>query len=465
MTTNAPSSAVKPTGRRRELLEALLRQQGIAAADPDGIPRLRHEGPAPLSFAQQRLWFLHQIDPDLRAYNVAAAIVLEGAVEAGALDLALRDLILRHEALRTTFPYAGGTPVQSVAPPPQSPLGTVDLQGVAGGETEAWRIAQAEAERPFDLTAGPLLRAVLLRAGDRSILVLVLHHIVCDGWSRGILLGELAELYTERAGGPPAGLRELPVQYRDFAVWQRGLDFAEQLAYWRQRLGGAPVLPLPLDRPRPHARSYRGALLPLRLPAAVAAPLRDLGRDTGTTLFMALMAAFQIVLSRWSGETDLVVGSPAAGRDRAEIAPLIGFFVNLVGLRSDLAGDPAFPELLQQVRRHTLEAYAHQDLPFERLVEELQPERDLGRHPLFQTMLAFQGEPGPELRLPGVRAEVRELHTRTSKYDLLLTLADRQGALEGYLEYDADVFDAATVARLGGHYLNVLRGVAEGAGR
>ncbi|HJX26959.1 MAG TPA: condensation domain-containing protein, partial [Thermoanaerobaculia bacterium] len=362
---------------------------------PPVVRRPRPGGVAPLSFAQQRLWFLHQLDPESPAYNVPGALRLAGPLLPEALERALGEIVRRHEALRTVIGETGGEPVQRILPPAPFMLPCIDLAGSLDPEAEADRLGLAEARHRFDLAAGPLLRALLLRmAEEEHLLVVVMHHAISDGWSLGVMTGELAALYASFAAGMPSPLPELPVQYADFAEWQRrtlsGQRLERQLAWWRELLADPPVLDLPADHRRPPVLSGRGGQLPLGLPADLAGGLRTLARDEGATLYMILLAAFATLLGRHAGQDDLSVGSPIAGRDLREIEPLIGCFVNTLTLRVRLAGDPSFRELLARVREVTLGAYDHQGVPFERLVEELAPGRDRARTPLFQVLLVLQ---------------------------------------------------------------------------
>ncbi|HEX6371118.1 MAG TPA: amino acid adenylation domain-containing protein [Longimicrobium sp.] len=424
--------------------------------------------PLPLSFAQERLWFLDRLEPGSPLYNVPAALRLSGELHAAALERALGEIVRRHEALRTTFAEADGAPVQVVAPFAGFELQTEDLSALDGDERTAamrQRVAE-ESARPFELAAGPLFRALLLRlADDEHVLLLNLHHVVADGWSLGVLFRELSALYLAfRDGGEPP-LDELPVQYADYAVWQReqlrGQALDRQLAYWKARLAGAPaLLQLPTDRPRPAAQTYRGAHVPVEIPAALLERLDRLQRGEGATLYMALLAAFAVLLSRYGGGEDVVVGSPIAGRTRAEAEELIGFFANTLVLRTDLSGDPAFREVLRRVRETTLGAYDHQDVPFEQLVAELQPERSLSHAPLFQVMLSLQTGDFAEAELAGVRTAGVAAGGQTTKYDLVLTLAPDGDGLRGAITYGTELFERATVERMAAHLVRVLDQVA-----
>ncbi|MBV9109166.1 MAG: amino acid adenylation domain-containing protein, partial [Gemmatimonadetes bacterium] len=428
----------------------------------------RREEPIPLSFAQQRLWFLHQMEPASPFYNIPAAVRLSGALDAEALRRALGEIVHRHEALRTSFRESPGGAVQVVHPWTggfELPVHDVSHLPRERAEAEARAIAQAEAARAFDLTRDVLLRAALVRiAADAHLLVLNLHHVAGDGWSVGLLFRELAAAYAGLAAGQVPHLPELPVQYADFAVWQREWLRDEvlqaQLAYWRRRLEGAPaVLEIPADRPRPAVQSYRGAVLPFQVPDAIADRLREPARGADATLFMVLLAGFGLLVSRLSGRDDVVVGSPIAGRVRREVEGLIGFFVNTMALRTDLSGDPAVAELVRRVREATLEAYAHQDLPFERVVEELQPERTLSRNPLFQVAFALQNVAMETVDAPGLRLSLEEVDSGTSKFDLFLEMREEGGRLLGNLEYATDLWERDSAERMIALFLRLLEGM------
>ena len=359
----------------------------------------------PLSFAQQRLWFLDQLEPGSSFYNIPAAVRLHGVLNVAALERTLSEVVRRHEVLRTHFMAVDGEPVQVIEAAAPLQLEVLDLSALEeeAREAEVLRLAQLEASRPFDLWRGPLLRVGLLRLGKEEHVALVtMHHIVSDGWSMGVFINEVATLYAAYVRGEESPLEELPIQYADFAHWQRGWlqgeVLAAQLDYWRAELADAPtVIDLPIDKPRPPVQTYRGAYQPLQLSAALSAQLRDLSRRHGATLFMTLLAAFDLLLCRYAGQEQVLVGTPIANRNRSEIEGLIGFFVNTLVLRGDVRGNPSFSELLRRVRETALSAYAHQDLPFEKLVEELQPERDMSRSPLFQVMFVLQNAPAEAL--------------------------------------------------------------------
>jgi amino acid adenylation domain-containing protein len=442
----------------------VARSAGWTAMPP--LIRRPHPGAvAPLSFAQQRLWFLHQLEPDSPAYHVSGALRLAGPLRPDVLERALGEIVHRHEALRTVFFDTEAGPMQRILPAEPFPLPLLDLRGAADPAAEAEALGLAEARRLFDLAAGPVLRATLLRLADEEhLLVVVMHHVASDGWSLGVMIGELAALYAAFAAGEPSPLPELAVQYADFAEWQRrtlrGRYLERQLAWWREQLAVPPVLDLPGDHPRPPVPSGRGASLPVGLPADLTRDLHALARAEGATLYMVLLAAFGTLLGRVSGQDDLTVGSPIANRDRQEIEPLIGCFVNTLTMRVRLAGDPGFRELLARVREVTLGAYDHQGVPFERLVEELAAERDRAHAPLFQVMLVLQNAPLPPLRMGELVLERRELPTGTAKFDLTLALAEEEGGIGGALEHSTDLFESATAARLMGHLAELLRGAA-----
>ncbi|MBV9772340.1 MAG: amino acid adenylation domain-containing protein, partial [Gemmatimonadetes bacterium] len=434
-------------------------------------PRDGTEG-FPLSFAQERLWFVEQLEPGRAAYNIPHPVRLRGALDVDALRRALEEVVRRHESLRTVFRPVEGRAFQHVVAPSLT-LAVDDLAGLPAEEreAEALRRTARDAALPFDLEAGPLFRASLLRvAPDDHLLLLCMHHVVSDGWSMGVLFRELEALYGAFRSGAASPLAEPEVQYADYAVWQREYLAGEvldgQLAYWTERLAGAPgLLELPTDRPRPAVQSFRGALVHFRVPSSVVGPLKALSKTEGATLFMTLLAAWQLLLARYTGEDDVVVGSPIAGRTRGETEGMIGFFVNTLALRADLSGDPSFRELLARVRGETLGAYDHQDLPFERLVDELGVERDLSRSPLFQVMFALQNTSTGELALPGVEAAALERGETTSEFDLTLSLAEGEDGLAGVVEYATDLFDAATIERMMEHFRTLLEGVAAGADR
>ncbi|QRN95171.1 non-ribosomal peptide synthase/polyketide synthase [Archangium violaceum] len=430
------------------------------------LRRVDRDRPLPLSFAQQRLWFLDQLMPGNALYGIPAALRLEGQLDVAALEASFKALAARHEVLRTTFQGRDGQVFQVIAPEPLQRLEVVDLTTLPESEREAaaLRHASEEAQRPFDLARGPLLRTLLLKLGESvHALVLTVHHIISDAWSTGILVRELVELYDAAVRRRQSQLPELPVQYADFAAWQRewlkGETLETQLDWWRQQLAGVPhALELPTDRPRPAVQSFRGAHLPVHLPKALAEALQTFCRAEGVTPFMVLLATYQTLLHRYSGQDDLLVGTTIAGRRHAESERLIGFFANTLVLRARMAGDPSFRELLHQVRETTLGAHAHQEIPFERLVEELQPKRDLSRSPLFQALFTLQNSPRESLRVPGLAFEPLPVENPTSNFDLALELTEDSEGFSGYLEYCTDLFDESTVTRMVGHLRTLLEG-------
>jgi len=437
------------------------RRAGRPAPPPiEPAPRDR---PLPLSFAQQRLWFIDQLDPGSPAYNLPYFATLEGRLDLGALERSIEEIVERHEVLRTTFAGDGDQPVQRIAPPGPRPLPLVDLSALPGGavEAEGRRLALAEMGRPFDLRRGPLLRVTAVRRSPREhLLILVLHHIVGDAWSLETFLGELQALYAARLSGTGPGLPELPVQYADYALWQRRWLTEETadrlLGYWRQQLaGGLPALELPLDRPRPAVRSSRGGVV-IRSYPDVRRQLRELSRRQGATLYMTLLAAFQAFLSRLGGQEDFVVGTAVAGRGRPEIARLIGFFVNMLPIRADLAGDPSFAELVRRTRDTALGAFAHQELPLDRLIEELQPERRGSHMPLFQVAFGLRTAFRQGLELPGLELRPEFFDYDTARLDLSLWMLESDDGLAGTWFFSTDVFDRATVEWLSRRFATFL---------
>ncbi len=448
-----------------------------ASGEPEPVaprPEPATSAARPLSHAQQRLWFLDRLTPGSSVYNVPLPLRLAGRLEPAALAAALAEIVRRHEVLRTTYENGVDGPFQVVQPAAAPALPVADLSALPAGPRngESARLLAAEAARPFDLTAGPVLRAALLALGEAEhLLLLAVHHIAFDGWSLDVLLRELTALYGAAVAARPSPLPELPLQYADYARWQRhwlqGEVLAEQLGYWRRQLAGAePVLELPADHPRPAVQSFRGGRVGVGLPAGLGGELKRLARGGQWSSFMLVLAALQALLQRYTGQDDLLVGSPIANRQRPEIEGVIGFFVNTVVLRGDLAGDPPFREAAARAREVTLQAAAHQDLPFERLVEELHLERDLSYSPLFQILLTLENAPHAAPGLSGLRLEYLEAGNGTAKLDLQLALTEQEdGGLRGWIEYAVDLFEAATVERMAGHFRTLLAGAVADPGR
>ncbi len=449
------------SSEKRELLAKLITSRREVM-----IPRRKQDAQFPLSFGQQRLWFLDQYEPGNVLYNECNTLRLRFAVDLRAWRDALQEIVRRHEILRTTFRIVEGEPVQVIAPAVVLEVPVVDLRHLPeeAREVEAQCLAADQAGRPFDLATGPLIRPLLIRLGERDhLFVLTMHHIVCDGWSMGVFILELTVLYWSFVQGRPSPLPELPVQYADFAIWQcDSLErpaLAPQLAYWKKQLADLSTVGLLTDRARPAAMSYRGARLPLVIPAPLHRALAPLGERHGATLFMTLAAAFNALLYRYTGQEDIVIGSPVAGRNRKELEPLIGFFVNTLVLRTSVAGDPSFVELVRRVREVVLGAFANQDVPFELLVDELRPERDRSRNPLFQ--VAFQFFRAPEA--PGIPKEqilpFVPVDPGLSKFDLMFHLIWTEQELKGSIEYSTDLFECATIERMRSQFCRLLESI------
>jgi amino acid adenylation domain-containing protein/non-ribosomal peptide synthase protein (TIGR01720 family) len=442
--------------------------QGRQQNRPPAIKPSDRAQPLPLSFAQLRLWLIDQIDPATSAYNIPVALRLEGFLHLEVLHVSMSEIVRRHEVLRTCFPLREGSPVQQIDTTPRLDLMLTDLSGLEHIQREELLTAliAKEAELSFDLARPPLIRARVLRlAGDEHLLLVTMHHIISDGWSMQVMIRELADLYSAYQAGATSPMAELDTQYADFALWQRdwltGQVLDTQIQYWKTHLAGLAVLDLPADRPRPTLASYRAASIDFLLPLELTCKLKDFSRRQGVTLFMSTLAAFQVLLSRYTGQQDIAVGCPIAGRNRHESERLIGFFVNTLVMRTDLSGNPTAAELLRRVRETALGAYAHQDLPFEKLVEELQPERSLGHQPLVQVMFSFQNVPEQEFHLPRLTITPEDVDTGAAKYDLTLFLREEQGELQGMLEYAADLFDSSRMVRLIGHLQRLLEGMAQ----
>ncbi|MBV9790840.1 MAG: amino acid adenylation domain-containing protein, partial [Chloroflexi bacterium] len=439
---------------------AYLAQHEAQSAETAEVQATEREaGPIPLSFAQQRLWFFDQLQPGSNTYSIPAGVRIRGPLDAEALRRSLSTVVQRHEILRTTFEYDAAaplpTPYQRIAPPSELEMPIVTLP-IANDQAIA-ELVQAEMERPFDLQTGPLLRATLFRSTpDDHILVLVMHHGIFDGWSQSIFLRELIALYRGFVAGETVDLPPLRLQYADYALWQRewmqSAVREEQMRFWRQTLANAPMLDLPTDYPRPPTIAYHGAHVPIRLSPALTQPLQRLSQRLHSTMFMTLLAAFQALRYRYSGQTDLSIGTPIAGRTRPEFEDVIGPFANTVVVRTDLGGAPSFEQLVERVRKASLDAYAHQDVPFEMLVEELQPERDLSIHPLFQVMFTFQNTPNTALVLPDLSFQSLAADLETTKVDLIASFSDANGRVSGMIGYRTDLFAQATIENLAQHF-------------
>ncbi|MEJ1935083.1 condensation domain-containing protein, partial [Nostoc sp. NIES-2111] len=443
----------------------------------------------PVSFAQQRLWFLEQLNPGNTIYNVPTAIRLTGSLNLTALEQTFNEILRRHEVFRTKFTVVDGQPLQAIVPSLTILLPVLDLKQlpVDQREAEAKRIISAEIERPFDLSSLGLLRVMLFALSQTEhILLLNMHHIICDDWSMGLLIGELSVIYTAFAQNQSSvrhstqtPLPELPLQYADFAHWQRqwlqGEILQTQLAYWRSQLNGISMLDLPVDKKRTNIQNYQGAIEFIELPPQLTHALEALSQQESATLFMTLLAAFQILLYRYTNQDDITVGSPIANRNRSEIEGLIGFFVNSLVLRTNLSGNPTFKELLSRVRDVTLEAYKHQDLPFEKLVEELHPERNLSHHPLFQVVFGFQNAPMSALKLPDLIPSFINIDLQKTRFDLELHLWkcsqdfrslwggdwEFSEGVRGVIVYNTDLFDKSTITRLLRHFKTLLSSIVK----
>lgn len=453
------------SGRRRELLDALLEIEGVGTRE-ERIPRRKQAGPAPLSFAQQRLWFLDQYEPGSPVYNISAGARLRGSLDVPALRRALSALVKRHEALRTTFQLIDKMPVQLINEPGACILPIIDLRGVNGPAKEAAvsGLVAGEAVEPFDLALGPLFRIKLIVLDEQEhVLLATMHHIVSDGWSIGIFIRELGMLYEAYRSGDQLSFPDLPIQYADFAAWQHEwlqsgrLD--PQLEYWTKQLHGVAALELTTDKPRPLHRTYSGADVVLILPKELRDGIIDLGRREGCTLFMTLLAALNVLLYRYTGQSDLSVGTAIANRNRSDVEELIGFFVNTLVMRTDLSGKPTFRELLARTKKVALEAFSHQDLPFEKLVEEVQPERIPGRTPLFQVLFHLQNVLVETLELSGLSLTQLPLEGTTAKFDLSFTATESDRGIRGRINYNTNLFERETIERMAAHYRKLLEGV------
>ncbi|WP_236142630.1 non-ribosomal peptide synthetase [Nostoc sp. CMAA1605] len=444
--------------------KALLEKWKQGKFKTEAIPKRQNSQPIPLSFSQQRLWFIHQLYHGSSFYHVTSALHLTGLLNVSALQQSLNEILRRHEAWRTIFVSGEEQPIQIVLPQITWEIPIINIEHLANQdwETEVQQIAIKEAQKPFDLAATPLFRATLLRLSEvENILLLTIHHIITDGWSMGVFAQELATLYAAFSNGKPSPLAELPIQYADFSIWQRdrlqGELLNTQLNYWKQQLAGKlPILQLPTDYPRPPVATFHGAKQYFTLSKELTAALTELSQQAGCTLFMTLLAAFNTLLYRYTSQEDILVGSAIANRNRAELEGLLGLFVNNLVLRNNLSGNPTFRELLSRVKDVTLNAYAHQDLPFEKLVEELQPERDLSRNPLFQVMFILQNAPTPVEEVAGLTVRNLEIDHGTSEFDITVSISEAEEVLTGFWEYNTDLFDAVTIQRLIDNFQNLL---------
>ncbi|MCP3064913.1 condensation domain-containing protein, partial [Myxococcus sp. K38C18041901] len=467
----------KLTPKQRALYELLLKekkgqlQASSAQALERTIPRRAGTEPAPASFPQQRLWVVDQLEGGQAfAYNVHITVQFTGTLDVPLLERCVNEVVRRHESLRTVFAARDdGLPVQVVLPELTLTIPVEDISALAKEEQDAEveRRTSEESQRLFDLAKGPLLRGKVLRLGpDNHVALVTMHHLVTDRWSLGVFVRELMAFYAAEVTGQSPAIPELAIQYSDFAEWQRermqGERLRVELDFWKQHLKTLPApLELPTDRPRPVRQTYRGSRQFVTLPVALTRALKEVSQQEGATLFMTLLATFQTLMHRHSRQTDITVGSPIAGRNVPELESLIGFFVNTLVLRNDLGGNPTFRELLRRAKDVCMAAYAHQELPFEKLVEELQPPRDLSRHPLFQVMFSFQNTPRQDLSMPGLQSTYLLVDPGSAKFDLLLELReDRPDEIFGWLEYNTDLFDVTTVQRLRGHFYTLLGAVA-----
>ena len=460
---------------KRKLLAGMLRSRAIdprSQQPPSGlapIVRAARGNALPVSFSQERLWFLSKLESDNFAYNIVCSVRFIGNLRVEILAQSLSEIVRRHEILRTTIGEADGRPVQIVSTPPPVNLVAVDLQGFCDNDRreKVSRITMEEAQRPFDLSKGPLMRVVFLKLGvEEHLLVLSMHHTITDGWSFGVFTRELEALYRAYATGQPSPLPDLPLQYADFAHWQRGwlqgATLDAQLEYWKNKLGGdLPVLQLPTDRPRPAVQTHRGTNHFFALPMVLLEKLKKLSHSQGVTLFMTLLAAFKVLLYRYTGQTDFSVGSPIANRTRDELKGLIGFFVNTLPLRTDLSGDPRFIDFLDKVKETTLGAFSHQDTPFEKIVEAVNPPRDMSYSPLFQVMFALQNFPVGSTEMADVALIATAVDTGASMFDLTLHLREEEAGkgLSGKIEYNTDLFDGERIERMAGHFGKLLDSV------
>ncbi len=459
-------AAGSATGRlspaeKRSLLSGLLEERRVQRSNRGGR-KLR-----PVSFSQRRLWFLDQLAPGSSFYNVDFMVPLPEALQADedSFERALTEVVRRHESLRTIFEPVDGEPMQVILPPAKVRAERLDLRhlSLSDQNSEVFRLGNAQLAQPFDLARGPLMRVTLIRRLDGLMMILVMHHIICDGWSMGVFWREFVAIHEAFRAGLPSPLPPPAFQYADFAMWQRdrfqGEVLEEELSYWRRKLDSLPPLTLPYDRARLPVQTFRGAGKPIFIPKKLIESLKTIGEREGATLFMTLLAAFKILLSRYSGQEDFAVGTYIANRNRAEVEEIIGFFVNTLVLRTSLGGNPSFRDALARVKETALGAYAHQDMPFETLVEVLQPERDLGRNPLFQVIFQLFNAPNVEQASDSDDQSGPQVEKRTATFDLAFNLWETPDGLGGAVEYSTDLFDALTIERMASHYRNLLESI------
>ena len=462
-------SRLAPASKRDALLKALLQKQGIAQAEIDRIQPRESTGEIPLSFAQQRLWFLDQLVSGSPVYNIPVALRLRGELDVAALEKALGEIVRRHEVLRTTYSASAGRAVQVVQPAEECRISVFDLRMPWGPvvEAEVIKWATDEAHEPFDLSRGPLLRTTLLQLADyEHILLLTVHHIAADGWSVNVMFRELQALYAAYSRGQKSPLPDLQIQYADFAVWQRehlqGKKLDDLVSYWKNKLKDTPgLLNLPFDHPRPAVQSFKGDCVHCALSPRAVAGIKQLCAEESVSLFMLVLAAYKLLLYRYSGQDDICVGTSIASRNRSELEPLIGFFVNTLAMRTMLDGNPTFVELLQRVRTTALEAFAHQDLPFEKLVDAVESERNLSHSPLFQAAFTWQNASAGSFDLPGLDVSLVQGECRTAKFDVTFAVIDDGSGITGMFEYNTDLFERATIERLASHFELLMERLAE----
>jgi NRPS condensation-like uncharacterized protein len=461
------------TPEQRALLMMRLKKKSPAQAKSapraQDIRPVSRDAPLPLSFAQQRLWFLHQLDADDPSYNVPYAVGLTGHLDTAVLKRTLNEITRRHEVLRTSFPATEGKPLQVISPAQDMSLPLVDLREMSATATEpeVERLIAGDARRPFDLESGPLMRATVLKLKEEEyILLFTMHHIISDGWSMTILVQEVMSLYKSFSDGAESTLPELPLQYADFAHWQRrwleGVELESQLEYWKKQLKGIPArLELSPDRQRPKAQTHRGDQQNFVLSGQITKDLKALSQREGVTLFMTLLAAFQTLLHLSTGQEDIAIGTPVAGRNQMETEHLIGFFINTLVLRTDLSGNPSFRDLLQRIRELTLSAYVNQDIPFEKIVEEIRPHRSMSYTPLFQVLFALHNVPASTLEISGLTLRKLSSNNKTTKFELALYMEEVEGEIFSSFQYSADLFEASTISRMEQQFCILLASIIE----